>query len=293
MRAVVVCAATLSCLLACHHRTKVHAGDFDQVTADLPPGISDLAVDERDHLWAIAEREPVVVEIVIAGTPPAATVVRHALDGVPDGVDTEAIAYLGEGRFAIGTEGHDQPSAGVLFGQLGADGHMVLQPGFSVTSETLGIELRKNHGVEALCGTKATLAVGIETAGVVHHGHRYAPFVRVSGDSQVVQRLLLTTKNGKLSALTCTVSADGTIDLLAIERDYGVTRLLRAKARADQLEIRPEVVVDLWPMIRKRFAKKLNLEGIVRLRDGRIVVVNDNEGSGLGGPTWLFIFPAH
>lgn len=263
------------CLLACHHETRLNVVDLEQITADLPRGISDIAIDERGHLWTLAERERVVAEIEIAGSLPAApVVVRHALDGVPDGVDTEAIAYLGDGQFAIGTEGHDQPSASVLFGQVGSDGHMVLRPGFSITSEMLGVELRKNHGVEALCGNKSVLAVGIETVGVLH-GRRYAPIVRVSGDSQVVQRLLLTTANGKLSALSCTVAANGTLDLIAIERDYGVTRLLRARARSDQLEIQPKVLVDLWPMIRKRFDEKLNLEGIVRLRDGRVVVVND------------------
>jgi hypothetical protein len=180
-----------------------------------------------------------------------------------------------------------------MFGQLGTDGHIVVVPGFSLTSEEIGVALRANHGVEALCGTGAEVVVGIETTGVLRSGARYAPIVRVSGGARVVQRLELTTERGKLSALSCAVAANGNLDLLAIERDHGVTRILRARSRSDQLVIRPEVVVDLWPMIHQRFNEKLNLEGIARLRDGRIVVVNDNQGSGLGGPTWLFIFRAH
>jgi len=292
-RMAIAYAVMFGATVGCHPATKLGAEDFDQIRTDLPPGTSDLTLDEHEHLWAIAERAPMVAEIVITGSPPTATIVRHPLDGVPAGVDTEALAYLGNGRFAIGTEGHDEPSAQVLFGQLGPDGHIALTPGFSISSEMLGVQLRKNHGVEALCGTRADLVVGIETVGVLASGARYAPIVRVREHARVVQRLLLTTDRGKLSALTCTISKDGTVDLLAIERNYGVTRLLHAQARIDQQDIRPEVVVDLWPMIHARFHEKLNLEGIARLRDGRIVLVNDNEGKGLDGPTWLFVFRPH
>jgi len=254
----------------------------------LPAGISGISVDEHEHLWAIPERQPVVAEIVLEASRP--TVALHPLEGVPRDLDTEAIAYLGDGHFAIGAEAHDRPFAGVFLGTLRADGHIVVAPAYTFDSAMLGIELRRNNGVESVCGVGRQLLVGIESTGRTDTGARFAPIVRIGNGTSVVQRLHLTTETGKLSALACGAPHDGEIELLAIERDFGVTRILRATSRANEPEIEPTVLLDLWPLLRDRYAGKVNLEGIARLRDGRIVVVNDNEGAGLGGPTRLMLF---
>ena len=44
-------------------------------------------------------------------------------------------------------------------------------------------------------------------------------------------------------------------------------------------------------MVRDRYNERLNLEGIVQLADGRWVLVNDNQGTNVEGPTKLFVFP--
>lgn len=170
-------------VVACHRDTAAPRAMFEQVAAELPVGISDVTVDDRDHLWAIAERERVVAEIVISGSPPQAQVFRHPPDGVPRGVDTEAITFLGSERFAVGTEGHDEPAAGVMFGERRADGHIHLVPGFSLSSR---VELLPNQGVEALCGRGPDLVVGLEVSGVLPDGARYSPIVRIRGASPVV-----------------------------------------------------------------------------------------------------------
>lgn len=273
---------------SCHHPAAYSATRYRTVEADVPAGISGLALDEHGHFWAIPERDPVVAEIVVTGE--RATIALHPLDGVPRELDTEAITYLGAGRFAIGVESHDRPYAGVYRGELRADGHIVVAPAYEFDSAALGIDLRANNGVESLCAAGAELIVGIESTGVTAAGERFAPIVRIDGATNAVQRLHLTTANGKLSSLACHPTGDGVVELLAIERDFGVSKILRVVSHPDDVDLVPTVVLDLWPLLRDRYQGRINLEGIVRLPDGRIVVVNDNQGPGLEGPTRLMFF---
>ncbi|MEP6859759.1 MAG: hypothetical protein ABJE66_04010 [Deltaproteobacteria bacterium] len=264
---------------------------FDEVDTDLPPGTSDLSIDDQGHLWAVAERERVVAEIVLDLEHETAKFTRHPLDGVPDGVDTEALSWLGGGKFAVGTEGQEQATATVMFGELGTDGHIALHPGVDLTDKILGITLVKNHGVEALCGRGDDLLVAIESWGTFDDKSRWAPLVRIhAGVVTGVQKLKLTTATGKISAMTCTFAPDGTIDAIAIERHYSVSRILTFSVPLDKDLITPEVALDLWPVVRDRYHAKLNLEGIVKLPDGRWVMVNDNQGARVDGPTKLFVF---
>ncbi len=263
---------------------------FEEIPVDLPHGTSDLSLDDRGHLWSIAERDPEIDELVLGGTPPSVSITRHPLEGVPPDVDTEALAWLGDGKFAVGTEGHDAATAAVMSGTMRADGHIELTPWLSFADDQLGVVLRPNHGVEALCGHGDDLLVGIETTGRRDDGTRWAPLVRVhAGAITGVHELRLTTGGGKVSALFCAFHRDGTIDLLAIERHFGVARILKATVVPGVAEVTPTVALDLWPVVRDRFHGKLNLEGIVQLADGRWVLVNDNQGGNLEGPTELFV----
>ena len=54
-------------------------------------------------------------------------------------------------------------------------------------------------------------------------------------------------------------------------------------------EITAKVALDLWPVVRDRYHEKLNLEGIVKLADGRWVLVNDNQSKTVDGPTKLLV----
>jgi len=264
---------------------------FDEVEAQLPPGTSDLSLADNGHIWAIAERDRVVAEIVLDTGAKTAKVTLHPMDDVPDGVDTEALSWLGGGKFAIGTEGQEQPSASVMFGELASDGHLVVHPGIELTDAILGITLVKNHGVEALCGRGDDLLVAIESWGTFSDHARWAPLVRIhAGAVTGVQKLKLTTATGKISGMTCTFAPDGTIDAIAIERHYGVSRILTFSVPLGQDVITPQVASDLWPVVRDRYHAKLNLEGIVKLPDGRWVLVNDNQGAQVDGPTKLFVF---
>jgi hypothetical protein len=275
--------AVLLLVAACHSHDKALPGKndlFDTIAIHVPPGISDLTLDDKGHLWAIAERDRVATEM----TPDGATIADHIV-AIPLGVDTEAIAFLGGGRFAIGTEGEDVPTAAIVFAKL--DEHGVLQPTATrdLTSAELGVTLVKNHGVEAVCGHGDEVLAAIETVGKDDHG-RYAPLVHLRGDQMTVGRLRLTSDVGKISALACAWQPDGSIDIHAVERHYKVSRILHGTLAAGATDLAPTVQIDLEPVLHD----SLNVEGLVVLPDGHLEAVNDNQGSTVSGPTVLMRF---
>lgn len=260
-------------LTACGKHAALDQAAFDEIDLlDSPPGVSDLTIDDRGTLWAIPERDRVVLEI----PRPGAHVIAHPLDGVPAGVDTESLAWLAPGRFAIGTEGQTTATASVLDAELRPDGHVVI-----IAEHPLeGIALEPNKGAEGMCGRGDDVLVGIETVGKLADGTRYAPLVRMhAGTIVAVDKLRLTSKTGKVAALACTAPDD----VYAIERHYGVSRLLHFADTGG--EITPTIVRDLDALTHGT----LNLEGLARLPDGRFAFVNDNQGHTVDGPTELLV----
>jgi hypothetical protein len=257
-------------------------GVFEEVEIAAPPGMSDLSIDNRGVMWAIAERERAVLELEL-GRPP----VVHPLEGVPAGIDTEAIAWLGEGLLAIGTEGNTSPTASIMFAELRDQRVIVTRTRRLTSADFSGIELTNNHGIEAMCanGPNELLAAS-ESVGKLPDGTRYSALVRLRDDAVHVTRVRLTTDRGKLSALYCTFAADGTAQVIALERHYSVSRILSFTVKRDDAEITPVVERDLAPILND----SLNLEGIVRLPDGRLVAINDNQGKTVTGPTELLVF---
>lgn len=279
-------------LVACgkHHEPGVldrqaAKGVFEEVRIDTPPGMSDLTIDDRGIVWGIAERDRQVIEIDLSTTPPRTT--AHPLDGFSPGVDTEALAWLGGGRFAIGTEAATEATASIAFAELQGD-RLVVTHTRLVTSDELGVTITDNHGIESVCGSGDEVIAASESAGKLPDGTRFAALARLRGDALSVAKVRLTSDVGKLSALYCTLAPDGTADVVAIERHYSVSRIVRFTATRDAVEITPTVVLDLAPILRD----SLNLEGIVRLPDGRLVAINDNQGKRTSGPTELLVFTA-
>lgn len=261
-------------------------GVFDEVVISTPPGMSDLSIDDRGVMWSIAERHREVVEIDLAHQPPRIT--AHRLEGVPAGIDTEAIAWLGNNRFAIGTEGALIATAAILFAELDQQ-RMVVTRTRPLTSLELGVSLTENHGIEALCGKGDEILAASEAVGRLPDGTRYSALVRLDGDALHVTKLRLTSEQGKISALYCTWGEDGSVQVVAIERHFGVSRVLSFTVKRDDVEATPTIDLDLGPILRN----SLNLEGIVRLPDGRLVAINDNQSKVVRGPTELLVFAKH
>lgn len=277
-------------LVACgkHHEPGVldkqaAQGVFEEVRIDAPPGMSDLTIDDRGVLWSIAERDRQVIEIDLATTPPRTRM--HALDGFSPGVDTEALAWLGDGRFAIGTEAATEATASVAFAERQGD-RLVVTHTRLLTSDELGVTITDNHGIESVCGRGDEVLAASESTGRLPDGSRFAALARLRGDALTVAKVRLTSDVGKLSALHCALAPDGTADVVAIERHYSVSRILHFTAARDAVEITPTVVLDLAPILHD----SLNLEGIARLPDGRLVAINDNQGKDTSGPTELLVF---
>jgi len=285
-RAVVV---ALVLLAACTNKADQRPIDreaaarlFDSVALASPPGMSDLSVDERGIVWAIPERDHEVLELDVSKQPPA--IVHHPLQGVMPDLDTESIAWLGPGRFAIGVEGAHNPAVAVLFAELRGN-DVVITATRALTAAELGLTLQVTHGIEALCGKDRELPATAEAVRTID-GKRWAPLLRMRGDTITVAKLWLTTTRGKISAMTCTIADDGTAQVLALERHFGVSRILKLTVPRDATEVTPVVDLDLWPVLHDNF----NMEGIARLPDGRLITINDNQSSKVSGPTQLFLF---
>jgi hypothetical protein len=280
--------AILLCLAACG-RTEIDreraAKLFKEVELATKPGLSGLATDATGGLWTISERDAYAYRITLdAQNKP--TLETFAIEGVPPDVDLEGIAWLREDRLALGTEGQLDDVATVLLAERRG-------PAFAVTSRIelgaaqIGLtELRANRGAEGVCGSGDTIIVAIEDTGT-SNGKRYAPVVRISHDQIVrTHHVWLTTKTGKLSALDCSIDKDGTAHVIAIERHFSVTKLLRFSVPTTDGDITPTEVLDLGPVLNSR----LNLEGIAQANDGRVYAIVDNQWRSLQGPSVLLVF---
>ena len=272
-------------LAACGHGhdrplPPLHTSLWDAVVLQTPPGESDLTLDDHGQLWAIAERDRIVVEM----HPDGSHLVPHPLDGVVAGLDTEAITALGNGRFALGYEGGHTPTAGIFFAELEGD-RLVVKAARPLTNADVGVTLVNNHGVEGICGHGDDVLAAIETVG--NDGSRWAPLVHLHGDQIAsVAKLRLTSDVGKISALACQWQPDGTVDVRAIERHYSVSRILKMTLAPGQTEVVPAIDIDMNPVLHD----SLNVEGLVVLPDGRYAAINDNQGNKAEGPTELLLF---
>ncbi len=249
-----------------------------------PPGMSDLTIDDRGVVWAIAERHPQILEMDVRKQPIVPIV--HKLEGIAKGVDTESIVWLGKGKFMLGVEGaHGAWAALVTAEQRG--NAIVATSTRELSDAQVGVTLTANHGIEGLCGRDGELLAAIESVGKdPMTGKRWAPIVRLRGDTLHVAKLWLTTSKGKISAMSCTIADDGTAQVIALERHFGVARVLKFSIGRNDTEVTPTVEHDLHPIIHDDY----NLEGIVKLPDGRLVMINDNQGRLASGGTELFLF---
>jgi hypothetical protein len=258
---------------------------FREIAVATEPGLSGLAADERGGLWTIAERAHRMYRIVLdAALHP--TIETFTIEAVPPGLDLESIAVLAPDRFALGTEGRLDGVATVLLAERRADAIVVTNV-ITLPDSQIGIRLRANAGAEGICGAGGRILVGIEAIGT-DQGRRWAPII-VLDDRAIVRthRLWLTTKIGKLSGLDCWLAADGAIELLAIERHFEVTKLLRFRLPAGAGDITPTEALDLGPALHGR----LNLEGVAWTAGGGVVAAVDNQWKRITGPSVLLVFP--
>lgn len=262
-------------------------------------GLSGLA-SSAGVLWAIAERGSAAVRIALRpdGSVRSAKVIR--IQALPRGYDLESVAVARRSELLLGTEtsGDTWKSEGQELAKI----FMVRRRGrrFRAMAAIVlpfslwGVTPEENQGIEGLCLAGGNLIAGIETV-AVRNGARHAPLAarRYPGDDQPWKPffLELSSEEGKLSALDCQVVND-TIELIAVERHFGVMRILRAELPRDPAAIpdvvTPRIAADLTSLIE---AEDLNVEGITTTGDGAVALVVDNQYHRVTGKNQLIVFP--
>jgi len=256
-------------------------------------GISGLSETGTPGVFvAVAERSPLLLTLEVdaigqlkLAAPPTPLV------GIPDGFDLESIAWLGDTRFALGTEARWQETSegAVLLVDARLDGvHFEEQREIPYALWTM--RANKNQGLEGMCSVEDTLLVAVETVTTLEDGARHAPLA-MAGTSQshwTPLWLELTSDTGKIASIECW-REDGHIMIIAIERHFGVGRLLWFRVPSDtpapSTLLKPVRVMDLAPHI----DPLPNLESVVRLDDDSVLLVSDNQGSTASGPTFVFV----
>lgn len=271
-------------------------------------GLSGLALAADGGLWTIAERAAAAVRIDLDLTRSPPTVrglERWPVVGLAPGDELEALAILPDGAMMVGAEG--KAAHVVRAYRLEPVGHRlhVRRPALSMRAKQLGVHAGANHGTEGACAVPGLTLLAIEAAGkdavsrwapliVLHEGDDAAEAAALTPDR--VRHLRLTTATGKISALDCWRDGDR-VRGIAIERHFAVTRILGFELGADGAplgppdgpadgSIVPTVLRDLGPVLHG----SLNLEGLVRLPDGHLIAVVDNQYGRLTGPDELIWF---
>ncbi len=257
-------------------------------------GLSGLTAADDGTLWSVPERDSVLIAI----PPGEATPRAVPVDGLDGDHQLESLTWLGGGRFALGTEGDCRGNASrILFVTTRADEGGTRRAALDDRTIEIPHKLwlaicRPNHGVEAVCHADGTLLAALEHA-ELRPGGRLAPLARIDLASGELTPLWvrLSSKTGKISAMDCRSGESG-IEVLAVERHFKVSRLLRFTVPtadgADGTEIAVETLVDLWPYT---ISGKRNLEGVVRLGSDSVALIVDNHFGRVTGPTELLRLP--
>ena len=252
------------------------------------PGLSGLTRDPAGVLWALGERGDFLLEI----DPTSFHVTPHPVVGAPQGADLEALASVGSGSFVVGTETQEagRTTDALLLASID-QGRLRVRAKESLDYRAWGLAAPKNHGIEGLCHVDGIVVVATELVDE-QRGRRWAPIALLDLDTKAWKRhrVALTSDTGKLSALDCR-SIDGEIVALAVERHFGVARLIRFEVPASSTGVwlEPRVVADLAA----RIDPLPNFEGLSWADDGSVVLLTDNRYRGpIREPSTLYFVPA-
>ncbi|MCK5688199.1 esterase-like activity of phytase family protein [Myxococcota bacterium] len=248
-------------------------------------GLSGVSRDSEGRLWAIAERDPRILIFSPDGKSIQKTL---SVQGVPEGSDTEAIVLLSDKTALVGTESMKEARTyeELFLSEIDSE-TLKLNKKIELPYAAFGVTGTPNHGIEGLCLAGEHILVASETI-IEEGGARYAP-LWILNQKELKPRaikLRLQTKTGKISALYCEKEGDEIL-LYAIERDYGVGRILKAKFKVNAKRIEPEVVTSLETLI-----KSLpNCEGILPMKNGDFYLLVDNHTGKKTGPNqWLRLY---
>jgi len=287
LRGAAFAVALLVACSACTKKEPKAPGRVVALETDVS-GLSGLTRDEHGALWAPGERGDAVIRI----DPDTFGVTRYPVDATPPGTDLEAMAWVDGAQFVLGTETQEKGRLRdvILDGRLDG-GQFKVAPIGNLEYARWQMTAPDNDGIEGACRVEGTLVFATELA-QTDQGRRWAPIATYDPATQAwtAHRVGLTTETGKLAAMDCR-SAHGAIEALAVERHFGVSRLLRFQIPqgSEAQSIEPVVAADLAELV----SPLPNFEGLVWMLDGSAVLLTDNRyGGRVTEPSRLFFIPA-
>ncbi|MEC9070937.1 MAG: esterase-like activity of phytase family protein [Myxococcota bacterium] len=258
---------------------------MDTATGSVLEGVSGLARHADGSLWLSPERQRALIRQDPSGT----SMQIYPLEGVPEGLDTESIAWLPDGRLALGTErvahrGEDP----ILFARIEGERVVVEEETLSFSYAPWGLTAQPNRGLEGL-----TLAgdwlIALSEMDPEDAGERRAPLGAYNLKESRWEHTLvsLTSPTGRMSAIDCVLTDGGALHCLAIERHYGVSRVLSFHLHFPLAPVtNPACVQNLTPHIGGR----TNMEGVLQGSAGTGLLVNDNSSDPKTVPTALYAY---
>lgn len=243
------------------------------------------AVFLQDRLLLAPERGQGLIEVSVSPF----SLRPLPLEGQPDDLDLEALA-IARGRLFIGTEAQtDARTSDRVLTATRSNGAYALTGQISFRYEPFELQAKRNKGVEALCSAGGVLVAASEMVRV-QDGRRFAAagWWHLDALDEFHPFLVeLGSKTGKLSGMSC-IGHGETVEVQAIERHFGVMRMVRFTVPILESELLPTVpaklVLDLVPYVGTATP---NLESIVPW-DGGWLLVSDNHYRTKTGPTRAF-----
>ncbi len=262
-------------------------------------GISGLTPAGDGTFWAVPERDRRLFRIRVDDRAPSVEAVVP-IRGAPPDDDLESVAVLTADptELVFGCETTlTRTSDRVVKAKVDVDVVTVDTHGsakWSVEYAPWAVTPMRNRGLEALCIEGRRMLAASETVKEVS-GRRLAPVAIRSLDDDgpwVARSLQLTSKEGKISAVACRAGDGGRLETIAVERHFGVMRVLRftvdpGDADTDPLAtpIVPELLVDLSAAYPRD--PPPNFEGLAWVDERTMLLISDNDYRGVSGPTTL------
>ena len=157
--------------------------------------LSGLTVDGSGRMWAVAEHERALFQVGTSN--------RRRLEGVPMDAELESIAWLGDARFALGTESESSANGRDRILEVDIRGSVHRVVGEILVPVPPSVSAVPDAGIEGLCASNGFLLAAVEAVERLPHG-RFAHLLLRSPDGRwTAHRLRLSSRTGKVSALDC------------------------------------------------------------------------------------------
>lgn len=270
---------------------------FQNSDADIR-GLSGLTMDDAFTLWAVPEDDRVLLPLRFQAGKLTIGAKPVKIIGVDGDLDIESVAFIGPTEFVIGTEGAGERPSDKIFWLKVHGGQARITKTLIFSYVPWSINAKNNQGIEGICYINDQLVVAGEPVALVK-GKRYAPLGRYDMKTGIwyFSRLHLTTKSGKISALSCRMKQPARLEVFAVERHYGIARILSFSLVLRPAEIDHHLPMDVFAKVIFDFSEAFdsipNCEGLV-FHQGRFFLITDNHHTIVVGPTYLIQYsPTH